>query len=193
MKHFTEIYLPTYDTLFAELNELLNSDKLSWGEQNQICLNSVLGFETDFHKGAGSLIYDWNNSKIETDNGVDNITNLFKKTEKFSESDFTVICSQFKGTTFETIYNILDQKYVLGRVRLMRLNPKKCLSWHTDDSLRLHFPLLTQEGCMMIIEDEVMHLSKNKWYMADTTKKHTAINSSKSSRIHLVAVILQIK
>jgi len=193
MKYFTEISLPSYDTLFLELNELLNSDKLSWGEQNQICLNSVSGFETDFHKGAGSLIYDWDNSKIDTVNGVDNITNLLKKTEQLNESDFTVICSQFKGTTFETVYNMLNQHYILGRVRLMRLHPKTCLSWHNDDTPRLHFPLLTQEGCMMAIEDEVMHLPKNKWFMTETTAKHTAFNGSKSSRIHLVAVILQTK
>lgn len=193
MKYFTELNLPIYDTLLEELTELLNSDKLNWGEQNQICLNSISGFETDFHKGAGSLIYDWNNSKIDSVNGVHNITNLSKKLEQLSESDFNVMCSIFKGTTFETVYNMLTQYYILGRVRIMRTRPKTCLSWHNDDSLRLHFPILTQEGCMMVIEDEVMHLSKNKWYMTDTTKKHTAFNSSKSSRIHLVAVILQIK
>ena len=44
MKHFTEIYLPTYDTLLEELNELLNSNTLSWGEQNQICLNWIKHF-----------------------------------------------------------------------------------------------------------------------------------------------------
>jgi hypothetical protein len=190
MKYFTEVNLPTYDTLLVELNELLNSDKLSWGEQNQICLNSLPGFENDFHKGAGSLIYDWNNSKIDSVNGVDNITNLLKKTERLTESDFTVMCNQFKGTMFETVYNMLNQYYVLGRIRLMRLHPKTCLSWHVDDTPRLHYPIITQEGCFLIIEDENMQLPLNKWYMANTTKKHTAFNGSKSSRVHLVAVIL---
>ena len=193
MKNFTEIDLPTYDTLLVELTELLNSNVLSWGEQNQICLNSISGFENDFHKGAGSLIYDWDNSKIDTANGVDSIANLLKKTEQLYESDFTLICNQFKGTTFETVYNMLSQYFVLGRVRLMRLHPKTCLSWHNDDTPRLHFPILTQEGCMMVIEDEAMHLPKNKWCMTDTTKKHTALNGSNTSRIHLVAAILQTK
>ena len=163
---------------------------ISWGEQNQICLNSILGFEHDFHKGAGSLMFDWNNSKIDSVNGIDNISNLFIKSEQLNESDFTVMCSQFKGTTFETVFNMLNQKYILGRIRLMNLKPKTCLSWHVDDSPRLHYPIITQEGCFLVIEDEVMALPLNKWHIADTTKKHTAFNGSKSSRVHLVAVIL---
>ena len=192
MKHFTEIYLPAYDSLLDELNELLNSNVLNWGEQHQICLNSVSGFEHDFHKGAGSLILDWNNSNMNFTNNI-GIIEVTQKTEILRENDFTVLCSQFRGTVFENLYNMLAETYVLGRVRLMRLEPKTCLSWHKDDSLRLHYPILTQEGCIMVIEDEAMHLSKDKWFMTDTTKKHTAFNGSKKSRIHLVACILKIK
>lgn len=190
MKYFTELNLPTYETLSIELDQLISSNVISWGEQNQICLNSILGFEHDFHKGAGSLMFDWNNSKIDSVNGIDNISNLFIKSEQLNESDFTVMCSQFKGTTFETVFNMLNQKYILGRIRLMNLKPKTCLSWHVDDSPRLHYPIITQEGCFLVIEDEVMALPLNKWHIADTTKKHTAFNGSKSSRVHLVAVIL---
>jgi len=190
MKYFTELDLPNYDTLLAELYQLLNSNTLSWGDQNQICLNSIPGFENDFYKGAGSLIFDWNNSKIDSVNGIDSVGNLLRKSESLTESSFTVMCNQFKGTSFEKVYTMLNQHYILGRVRLMNLKPKTCLSWHTDNTPRLHYPILTQEGCFLVIEDEVVHLSSNKWYMADTTKKHTAFNSSINSRIHLVAVIL---
>jgi len=193
MKYFTELDLPIYDTLLLELEQLISSNVLNWGNQNQICLNSLLGFENDFHKGDGSLMFDWNNSKIDSVNGIANVSNLLIKAEPLSESSFTVICSQFKGTTFETVYNMLNQYYVLGRVRLMNMKPKTCLSWHKDDSLRLHYPILTQEGCFMVIADEVMHLTKDKWFMTDTTIQHTAFNGSKNSRIHLVATILQIK
>ena len=190
MKYFTELDLPKYDTLLVELEQLLSSNVLSWGEQNQICLNSIPNFEHDFHKGVGSLLFDWNNSKIDSVNGIDNVSNLLRKSEPLTESSFTVMCSQFKGTIFETVYNMLNQHYILGRVRLVHLKPKTCLSWHNDTTPRLHYPLLTQEGCFLVIEDEVMHLSSNTWYMADTIKSHTAFNSSRNSRIHLVAVIL---
>jgi len=190
MKYFTEVNLPTFETLSIELDQLISSKVLSWGEQNQICLNSIPNFEHDFHKGAGSLMFDWNNSKIDSVNGIDNISNLFIKTEQLNESDFTVMCSQFKGTTFETVFNMLNERYILGRIRLMNLKPKTCLSWHVDDTPRLHYPIVSQEGCFLVIEDEVMTLPLNKWHIADTTKRHTAFNGSKGSRVHLVAVIL---
>jgi hypothetical protein len=43
---------------------------------------------------------------------------------------------------------------------------------------------------MMIIEDEIKILEKNKWYLTNTLKNHTAINSSIETRLHLVAVII---
>lgn len=188
MKNFTELNLPDY-ILLPELNNLLNLNKLNWGLTNQICLNSLPGYESDFHKGAGSLTLDWNNFNTTSINNITHIQ-VSEKKEQMFEHEFTVLCDQFKGTIFETLYNVLDQHYILGRVRLMRLDPKTCLSWHTDDTPRLHYPISTQEGCFLVIEDEVVHLKESKWYMADTTKKHTAFNSSKLSRIHLVAVIL---
>jgi hypothetical protein len=190
MKYFTEINLPIYETLRVELDQLLSSNVLNWGDHNQICLNSVLNFENDFHKGAGSLMFDWNNSKIDSVNGIDNISNLCEKSEQLSDYDFTVMCNQFKGTIFEAVYDMLNKIYVLGRVRLMNLKPKTCLTWHVDDTPRLHYPIITQEGCFLVIEDESVQLPLNKWHMANTTKKHTAFNGSKSSRVHLVAVIL---
>lgn len=192
MKYFTELNLQIYDNLLTELNKLLNSNIVFWGRQNQICLNSIAGFENDFHKGAGSLMFDWKNSNVNLDNNISSI-NVPLKTEILNEADFNVLCNQFQGTVFENLYKMLDEIYVLGRVRLMNLEPKTCLSWHTDDTPRLHYPVLTQEECFLVIEDEIMHLPLNKWYMADTTKKHTAFNGSRSSRIHLVAEILRTK
>ena len=72
----------------------------------------------------------------------------------------------------------------------MKSKPKTCLSWHKDDHLRLHFPIQTQEGCFMIIEDKSYFLNKNQWYLTNTLKSHTAINASKKDRIHLVATII---
>jgi len=189
MKNFSKINLPEYNTLLVELNNLLNSKIVSWGAHDQICLNSLPGHEDDFHKGVGSLTLDWNNSDTSSVNGINNI-DIKPKLTQLLETNFTVICNQFKGTVFEDLYNMLDRHYVLGRVRLIKLNPKTCLSWHTDQSGRLHYPILTHEGCLLVIEDEVMHLPLEQWYMVDTTKFHTAFNGSRKSRIHLVAVIL---
>jgi len=190
MKYFTEVNLPHYNNLLLELTDLLNLNKVSWGDNNQICLNSLLGHEHDFHKGTGSL----GKIHVTTDsvNGINSVE-ILKKTDRLFETEFTVLCTPFKDTVFETLYNMLNQHYVLGRVRIMKLDVKKCLSWHTDITPRLHYPILTQEGCFMVIEDEVMHMPVEKWLMADTTKKHTVFNGGTTPRIHLVATILQTK
>jgi hypothetical protein len=111
-----------------------------------------------------------------------------------SESDFTVLCSQFKNTIFEDMYNALKKEFNIGRVRLMALSPKTCLSWHTDDTNRIHYPLITQPGCFMIIDDEIMHIPQDEWWIASTCATyHTAMNSSVKPRIHLVASLINEK
>lgn len=187
MKYFTEVNLPIYKTLRAELDQLLSSNVLNWGEQNQICLNSVPGFEHDFHKGAGSLTHGWNNSYITQDGNPTIVVE--KKESSLSEKDFTVLCSQFAGTQFESLYKMLSDTFALGRIRLMQLTPKSCYSWHIDSSKRLHYVINTHPGCFMLIDEEVKHLDQNTWWMTDTTKFHTAFNSSLKSRVHLVASV----
>jgi len=191
MKNFIELDLPRYNyEPLVELSKLLSLNKLNWGTRNQICLNSLPEHGDNFLLGAGSLTLDWENSNTQSVSNTITKIKVSKKINQLTESEFTVLCDQFKGTVFETIYNMLNQQYILGRVRIMKSDPNTCLSWHNDNSGRLHYPLSTHSGCFMVIEDEVMHLEYNKWYMTDTTKKHTAFNGSKNSRIHLVAVIL---
>ena len=91
---------------------------------------------------------------------------------------------------FENVYHELEKVYDIGRVRIMKSKSKTCLTWHKDDTPRVHYPIKTQRGCFMVIEDEIMHLEQNKWYWTDTIVKHTAFNSSLEDRIHLVVTIL---
>lgn len=183
--------MSVYDNFELLMDEVLKEKNVNWHPVvSQISLNTVPGYENDFHKGTGSLLYKWTKSSIVQDeNGLEKIE-LEKNETPLSESDFTVLCSQFVGTVFEEIYNDLNKHYVLGRVRLMKSNPKTCLTWHVDPSPRIHYPIKTQEGCFMVIEDEVKHLEENKWYWTNTVVKHTAFNASSEYRIHLVAAIL---
>jgi hypothetical protein len=42
----------------------------------------------------------------------------------------------------------------------------------------------------MVIEDEVLHMPENTWWLTQTEHyKHTAFNASTTNRIHLVAVV----
>ena len=170
MKNFEELYdLPIYNNLLEELKSVC--------EYDNVCLNYPAGYEDDCQIGVGSMFWDW-----------DGLTKT-KKQNPLHERDFTEFCSIFKGTSFEKIYKALSKKYSLGRVRIMKSDPKTCLSWHNDHGIRIHYPIKTQDGCFMVIEDEVKHLKQNQWYMTNTAKMHTAFNASNETRYHLVAGI----
>jgi len=184
--NFTRITdLPILD-LYSELNSLIDNDTVQFSTlHNQICINTIKGQENNIYLGAGSLSEDWDN-KVETESGYI----VAKKDKQLHESEFKVLCNQFKDTLFEDVYNLLNKKYFLGRVRIMRSKGKTCLSWHRDSSRRLHYPLKTQEGCFMVIEDEVKFLPANEWWLTNTRKFHSAFNGSLEERIHLVACVL---
>jgi hypothetical protein len=187
--NFTKINLPIFQDLDKELLDLIDNKIISWGEFNQICINTTVAEADNYLFGCSSLTYNWS---AAVDTSITGLTTTIvpKKTTQVQESDFTEFCTQFSGTSFEKIYNILTSTYKVGRIRLMKLEPRRCLSWHTDSSKRLHYPIITQEGCYMVIENEACHLEKNFWIMTNTEKMHTAFNGSNRSRIHIVAAIL---
>lgn len=190
MKFFKELdNLPILD-LWTPLQNMLANDTLVWGKNNQICINTIPPHIDDYKLGTGSLTQDWDNAVITVDkNGIEKYdVPLLKKPRK--EKHFTELCSQFVGTEFEIVYNALKSNYNIGRVRIMKMSPKYCMTWHTDSTPRIHFPIKTQPHCFMLIEDEVKHLELEKWYETETTKFHTALNASVEDRIHLVATIL---
>ena len=185
MKYFKKIDLPSYDILLT-FNEMLENNAITWQTHTkgdtQICVNTVPGHD-DPHYGVGSLYYDVSTS---SNNQLIRVV----RDPILTESDFSELCSVFKDTIIEEMYNELKKHYRIGRVRFMRSFPKTCLTWHTDTSTRLHYPLLTHEGCFMVIEDEVMHIPQNEWWETNTLKPHTAFNGSTEERLHLVASIL---
>tara|TARA_B100000035_G_scaffold218035_1_gene186969 strand:- start:722 stop:1306 length:585 start_codon:yes stop_codon:yes gene_type:complete len=178
--------LPILD-LQSELESLIDKKVVDFNKNTtQICLNTVNGKENDYEFGRGSLYYDWENKYVNDDGEVV----VPPKEIVYQESDFNVLCTQFVDTGFETVYNALQKMFDLGRVRIMKSKPKTCLSWHADDHPRVHFPMQTQEGCYMVIDDTSKHLEECKWYYTNTILPHTAFNGSGKDRIHLVATIV---
>jgi hypothetical protein len=190
MSNFLQVFdLPKFD-LYSEYIRLIHENKIffSKSESNQICLNSLKSQPDDIHVGIGSLYYNW---KEKQDCGMNGVKLMpVVRENPLNEEDFQILNSQFIGSLFEEAYLSLSKKYKLGRVRIIRSNPKTCMTWHVDPTPRLHYPIKTQDGCFMVIENEVKHLPQNTWWCTNTVKPHTAFNASKEDRIHLVAAIL---
>jgi hypothetical protein len=85
MSNFDKIDLPIFESLSNELNNLIDSKKVSWGSNGQISLTTIKGKEDDYLIGTGSLTHDWNNSYI-TQNGNPTLI-VTKKESPLSEKD----------------------------------------------------------------------------------------------------------
>lgn len=188
MKNYIDLEnLPILD-LKKELFTLLEKKVIDWDPvtKNQICITTHSNFLDDTSYGCGSFVYDW--AKLTVDKNNKWSAPLFENPKK--EEDFTELCSQFKGTLFEEVYISLKSSYKIGRIRIMNLNPKTCLTWHYDETCRIHYPIKTQVGAFMVVDNEVKHLESSKWYLVNTVKRHTVFNGSVEDRIHLVASVL---
>lgn len=130
-----------------------------------------------------SLTYDWDkfDQNIHTEPPVrDTILN---------EHDFDQICDFFKDTYIEELTNNLMLQYKVYRGRFMLMKYKTCLSVHTDNSPRLHIPIITNSDSFMVVNDIIYKLELNKTYIVDTRLPHTAVNAGKKDRLHLVFCI----
>ena len=106
--------------------------------------------------------------------------------------DFTVFNEKLKGSYLETVHDTMAKDYTFGRMRLMKLTGKRCLTWHIDLEKRIHIPIVTNEKCLVIVDDEVCRLpADGNPYLVDTTKPHTVLNGNlKFDRIHLIFDLL---
>ena len=97
----------------------------------------------------------------------------------------------FKYPLFELPYtNSVIEDLNMRRTRVMRMPSKYCYSYHRDPTMRMHIPLITNDDCFFVIEDEVIRLpADGNHYTVDTRKKHTFVNASFEERIHIVGVL----
>jgi len=112
------------------------------------------------------------------------------KDELIDESEFTELVDVFKGTYFETIHKELSARYPIGRVRILEKDSFNCNSWHRDPEPRIHIPIYTNPGALLIINHHCTHLpADGSVYFTDTRGYHTALNGGIESRTHLVATL----
>ena len=108
------------------------------------------------------------------------------------ESKYTKIVPEFENTYFKEVYETLNKKFKLGRVRLLLKEPRSTLSWHKDPEPRLHIPIITNLGCSMVIENVAKHMpADGRVTITNNTKFHNFFNGGEQARIHLVACVLE--
>jgi len=112
--------------------------------------------------------------------------------EKFvNEEAYKVFEPLLMDSYFKNVYDVLSQHFRLGRVRILKLDSRTCLSYHKDPENRLHIPIITNPGALMIVNDEAYHMKADgSTYYMKTVDYHSAINGGNVPRVHLVATIL---
>ena len=110
------------------------------------------------------------------------------------ESKYTQLVPEFENTYFKEVYDILTKKFKLGRVRLLLKEPRSTLSWHRDPEPRLHIPIYTNPGAIMVIDKSAQHMpADGSVWVTNNLKYHNAFNGGEENRVHLVACVLDYK
>ncbi len=150
-----------------------------------ICLNQIPGKPESIEGNNARGVY-WtkpNHSGKEVSRDV-----------KLDETQYTEFVKDFEHTYFKEVYNELSSKFKLGRVRILLKEPRSTLSWHRDPEPRLHIPIITNPGCMMVIENTAKHLpADGSVYITNNVKYHNAFNGGEENRVHLVACLTDFK
>ena len=146
-----------------------------------ICLNQIPG-NPDSTKGNNARGVYWtkpNHSGKE-----------FVRDQSIDEKSYTEFVKDFEKTYFKEVYEKLSKKFKLGRVRILLKQPRSTLSWHRDPEPRLHIPIITNPGCIMVIENVAKHLpADGSVYITNNLKYHNFFNGGEEDRVHLVACL----
>ena len=111
-----------------------------------------------------------------------------------NESEYTEFIPDYENTYFKEVFDTLSSKYKLGRVRILLKEPRSTLSWHRDPEPRLHIPIITNPGCLMVIDNVAKHMpADGSVWITNNTKYHNAFNGGEENRVHLVACVLDYK
>ena len=110
------------------------------------------------------------------------------------EAAYSEFIPDYVNTYFKEVFDVLSSKYKLGRVRILLKEPRSTLSWHRDPEPRLHIPLITNPGCLMVIDNVAKHMpADGSVWVTNNTKYHNAFNGGEENRVHLVACVLDYK
>ena len=114
--------------------------------------------------------------------------------KKIDETAYSEFIEEYKGTYFKEVFETLSARYKLGRVRILLKEPRSTLSWHRDPEPRLHIPIVTNPGAIMVVDHVAKHMpADGSVWITNNTKYHNAFNGGEEDRVHLVACVLDYK
>ena len=150
---------------------------------NAICLTQIPGDPNSITGGNVRGLY-WTRPDST---GVE-----VMREERIDETKYSEFVKLFEDTYFKEVYDTLQKKYKLGRVRVLWKLPRTTLSWHRDPEPRLHIPIITNPGAIMVVDKEARHMpADGSVWVVDNTKYHNFFNGGEEDRIHLVATIIK--
>ena len=175
--------------LRTALNEVLKIKKYDTanGIKNfaAICLNQIPG-NPDSTKGNYARGIYWTKPNQTGKEAI--------RDKMLDETLYTEFVKDFEHTYFKEVYDKLSSQFKLGRVRILLKEPRSTLSWHRDPEPRLHVPIITNPGCIMVIENVAKHLpADGSVYITNNLKYHNAFNGGEENRVHLVACLTNYK
>ena len=113
---------------------------------------------------------------------------------QIDESAYSEFITEYKDTYFKEVYDVLSSKYKLGRVRILLKQSRSTLRWHREPEPRLHIPIITNPGAIMVVDNVAKHLpADGSVWITNNTKYHNAFNGGEEDRIHFVACVLNHK
>lgn len=171
------------ELLKEEVLTLLNEQPLHLWD-NQLCLTHPKNCEDKWYYGCGSRQYNTENTQK---------FRQYDREKPLEETDFTEVNKELKqlAVLYKLIKDI-KKEHNLGRIRIMVSIRKSALTWHKDTEDRIHIPVITHEGCRMVIEDESFHMPAGGIFKVNTKGNyHSAFNGSPlDERIHIVGTII---
>ena len=116
------------------------------------------------------------------------------RAKRINEEAYTEFVDDLKDTYFKEVYDELSKRFKLGRVRILLKEPRSTLSWHRDPEPRLHIPIYTNPGAIMVIDKRAQHMpADGSVWVTNNLKYHNAFNGGEENRVHLVACVLDYK
>ena len=118
----------------------------------------------------------------------------YSRAKQIDELAYTEFVKDLEDTYFKEVYDILSEKFKLGRFRILLKEPRSTLSWHRDPEPRLHIPIITNPGAIMVVDNIAKHMpADGSVWITNNTKYHNFFNGGEENRIHLVACVLDYK